>query len=202
MLFLDSPIAARQMKVRDASELAVFYDKYEFEEGRKLCEVVIIEYMKRTNRMEEKNTLDLDFIIELVDVSHMANMEEAFKVGMEYIWKKLRSADIRYGRLMFTEENLKKLSPLLKYSMNNRERIWGPDGIDGFQFEGSNLITGHSGWDERNDLVHFDDEHFAKVHIARSQKQAENLLLNECISHIELSGTSSVADGGYERERE
>jgi len=199
MLFLDSPIVARQMKARDASELAVFYDKYEFDEGRKLCEVVIIEYMELTNRMEKKNTLDLDFIIELVDVTHRANMEEAFKVSMEYIWEKLRSADIRYGRLMFTEENLKKLSPLLKYSKNNRDRIWGPYGIGGFQFTESNLITGSSGWDGKDDLVHFDDEQFAKVHIARSQKVAETLLLRQCISHIELSGTS-VADGAYEGE--
>ena len=74
MLYLDDPVAARQMTAKDAKEVALLYDKYEFVEGTKLCDIVIVEYMKTTADMEKSFSLDLELIIDLVLVSHKANL--------------------------------------------------------------------------------------------------------------------------------
>ena len=44
--FLDNPIAARCMNAKDAVEVAVFYDKYEFVDGRELCSLIMMDYMR------------------------------------------------------------------------------------------------------------------------------------------------------------
>ena len=43
MKFLDNPVEVLQMTLRDALKVAVFYDKYEFIEGTKLCDLLLAD---------------------------------------------------------------------------------------------------------------------------------------------------------------
>jgi hypothetical protein len=53
--FLDDPLASRDMKIEDTKDLALLYDKYEFDLGCKLCDRVILDYLDRlwTNMGDE-----------------------------------------------------------------------------------------------------------------------------------------------------
>jgi len=189
MKFLDSLVAARQMKARDALEVAIFYDKYEFVEGRRLCDQVMMEYF-HVNSMaikEKKYTIDLELIIGLVEVAHKANLEGAFKAGMTYIWKNMKCYEKPYGRMMFAEDHLKKLAPHLKYSSDNRERL-------GMSYICCHvdLITWDSG--PESEVDHPD---FPKEFVKQCKIWDECNLLRNCISHIEVTGSSCYADGNY-----
>ena len=86
--FLDNPIAVREMTAKDAVEVATFYDKYEFVEGKKLCSYVMMDYLsdESLDKMEKSLSLDndvIDLIVNSVVVAHKANMEEVFKKGMK-----------------------------------------------------------------------------------------------------------------------
>ena len=177
MKFIDDPVAARKMDEKDALSLVEFYDKYEFGGGRNLCSHIISDYFapRSLARREEKRKLDLDLVIDLVNVAHKTNLEDALKAGLNYIWEKLQSIQQPYGRLMFTESHLTKLAPVLKYSKANWKRL---------------------------DLSILDDfdagaEDFPKTFVTTCQKWEEFSLLQRCISHIVVSGTSCNADGEY-----
>ena len=185
MLFLDSPLAARKMTVKDALEVASIYDKYDFLEGSELCDAVMSDYFKSTRKMEETSTLDLDLIIELVNVAHKSNLEGAFKAGINYIWDKMTSVDRRIGRLMFTESMLTSLKPALIYARDNRQSL--------------ELHDVH----ERNVMSAtqtFEDDSFAKEFVSSCQQWDEFNLWRRCISHIELSGSTCEADGEFGKD--
>ena len=176
MKFIDDPIAVRQMNVQDALTVVEFYDKYNFEAGRNLCSHIVLDYFTYDSLrdMEKKQKLDLDLIIDLVIVAHKANMEDALKPGLRYIWRKLQSSQVPYGRLMFTETQLTRLLPVLKYSKANWRRL-----------------------DLYNTDLDLEEDDFAKEFVSSSQRWENNSLLSRCISHIELSGTTCNADGEF-----
>ena len=182
MKFIDDPVAARKMDERDALSLVEFYDKYEFGGGRNLCSYIISDYFSTRSlvRMEKEHKLDLDLIIDLVNVAHKANLGDALKQGLKYIWKKLQSFETRYGRLMFTESQLAKLVPVLKYSKANRKSL----GLSIYGFD---------------DL---EADAFPKLFVRASQSWENESLLQRCISHIAVSGTSCNADGDYTSEED
>jgi len=184
MKYIENLVAARQMNARDALDVALFYDKYEFVEGGKLCDQVIVDYFKSINILEKNFTLDLDLIIDLVNVAHKANFDAATKEGINYIYKKLNSVGTPYGRMMFTEEHLIKLAPILQYSRDNWERMGLING------ETSRLI---------NDLDQV-SENFPKQFVSDCKSWEEYDLLKRCISHIELSGSKCKADGNFEKD--
>jgi len=179
--FIDDPIAVRQMNVQDALSVIEFYDKYEFEAGRNLCSHIISDYLKFNSLydMEKKGTLDLDLIIDLVIVAHKASLEDALKPGLVYIWRKLQSSRTPYGRLMFTELQLKRLMPVLKYSKANRQLL---------------RLDIHSEMD-------LEAENFPKDFVSSRQSWEKDMLLSRCISHIVVSGTSCNADGDFTYDR-
>ena len=77
MKFLDDPIASREMNAKDATEVVVFYDKYEFVDGRRLCLHIIVDYMsdKSIRNMEKTFSIDIDLIVDLVIAAHTATLK-------------------------------------------------------------------------------------------------------------------------------
>jgi hypothetical protein len=51
MKFLDKPLAGRLMTVQDVMEVAPWYDKYDFPEGRELSGHILAEYIKGVEDM-------------------------------------------------------------------------------------------------------------------------------------------------------
>ena len=54
--FLDDPLAAREMKAEDVRDVAVPYDKYEFTQGSKLCEMIMSDYLSANSLV--RRTID------------------------------------------------------------------------------------------------------------------------------------------------
>lgn len=121
-MFLDDPLAARDMKIRDVKDLALLYDKYEFNLGCKLCEQIMVDYFRALPSpyacVDKSLKLDLDLVIDLTTIAHEANLSAAFQRGIDYLLWKLDHPNLTLGRGMFIEEHLKKILPLLKYKDN------------------------------------------------------------------------------------
>ena len=188
--FLDNPIAVREMTAKDAVEVATFYDKYEFVEGKKLCSYVMMDYLsdESLDIMEKSLSLDndeIDLIVNSVVVAHKANMEEVFKKGMKYIINKLRSGgDIPYGRLMFTESHLTKLVPALSFC---KEKSGG-------QLNWQRLGLSYPPFTEWR----VKQPDFANEFIVEGQLEQSLKLWHSCISHIKITDTSKC-DGEYRK---
>ena len=178
--FLDDPVAVREMTAEDALAVAVFYDKYEFDQGRRLCEYVMLDYFGSLAEMEKNHTLDLELVIDLTIKAHQANLNTAFNKGIGYLWSKMKSRgkDSTYGRTMFTEEHLNRILPVLKYFHRSQR--------EALQI-GSNT--------RRMDRL--DQPGFAREFVSDSHKHAVGNLLEQCMSHIVVSGTSCNADGEF-----
>mmetsp|Transcript_23965 Transcript_23965/g.53080 ORF Transcript_23965/g.53080 Transcript_23965/m.53080 type:complete len:373 (+) Transcript_23965:166-1284(+) len=182
MNFLDDPIASRGMDVGDVMKVAKHYDKYEFCDGRRLCDAVLVDYFKRA-RQEEKSdnpSARVDDIVEAVALAHATNLEKAFKEGMHYIWANVQSNFVPYGRTMFTEDNMETLAPLLSVS---RE-----------MFSKLNPRFGDLIGDLHNEL---DKSDFPKRFVNECRHWLTRDTLCGCITHIVLSGTYSNADGHF-----
>lgn len=191
MHFLDSPVAARDMSAKDARDLALFYDKYEFLEGRKLCDAILVDYFKTSIVIKEmKFKLDVDFVIDLVNVAHRASLNAAFAEGIKYIWKKLVSSTVPYGRMMFEEKHLVILVPLLKYSLDNKKNL-GLRTDSLWRVSEDRLISPEVGLDNTD---------FPKQFISECQNTEQQHLLYRCIWYIELSGSHCNADGSFYKE--
>mmetsp|Transcript_4114 Transcript_4114/g.9235 ORF Transcript_4114/g.9235 Transcript_4114/m.9235 type:complete len:362 (-) Transcript_4114:62-1147(-) len=175
--FLDSPIAARKMNARDALKMAVYYDKCDFEEGRALCDHLLVEYLESVVRMEEDHSIDINLVVNAVVVAHEANLVGAQGKGLHYVVRKITdSRSVPYGRTMFTEEHMKKLVPFLSKANLSR-----------FGLLGRAL---HKNWD-------IDQPAFPQMFVSDATKMYEESLLHQCISHIQLSGTMCNADGVF-----
>jgi hypothetical protein len=98
MKFIDDPVAARQMNMKDVLKVAKNYNKYDFCNGKSLCNFVLSEYFK----LLSEKTENVDDIIEAVLLARDANLNFAYINGMDYIWKKVRSRIIPYGWTMFS----------------------------------------------------------------------------------------------------
>ena len=136
---------------------------------------------KSIHNMEKRYTLDIDLIIDLVIVAHKANMDDVFKQGIKYILLKMNSTEIPYGSLMFTESQLEKLRPVLKYAKECRYEGCSPPPLVRALLDSS-----------------IEQSNFPKEFIQVSQQSNERDLLRNCISHIELSG-AGCADGSYKQ---
>ncbi|KAL7534875.1 hypothetical protein ACHAWF_005008 [Thalassiosira exigua] len=179
--FLDSPLAARKMSAPDALELAVWYDKYEFGQGRELCEEVISEFLTEgtLTKLERDYSLDIDFIIDLVKVARKANLNAPFEKGMKYIMGKMRAHIPPYDSGMFNKGRMTTLAPLLRYARDN----------------GLSIAVRMSTYGLDPDSEYFPDSFVDKDQLLEAQ-----LLLTRCVSRIEICGTRCDADGLYEQE--
>lgn len=83
---------------------------------------------------------------------------------------------------MFSEEQLAKLVPVLKYSKNKYPGI------------STDFENRHS-----NGNIRIDMQNFPREFISTCQDWEQWNLLRSCISHVELSGTNCNADGDYFR---
>ena len=181
MRFLDSPCAARKMNARDVVDVATLYDKYEFVEGRELCDDVARDYFSSWERREEDMTVDVDLLVDLLTVTREANLDAAFAVGIEYVWMKLEGSHSRryrppYNRFMFTESHMMKLQPLIRYSQTRQEQE-----RDWLTLAEHNLLS----------------PNFPKEFVQALYHREQQELLEQCISRIVLSGTACNADGSY-----
>jgi len=183
MNFLDDPIAIRTMEARDVMKVAKHYDKYEFCDGRRLCDMVLVDYFKRALLDEESDSLigqiDVDALVESVALAHEANLEKSFKEGMKYIWANVQSNFVPYGRTMFTEDNMETLAPLLSVSRQMFCVEYGYGDLIG---------------DLHNEL---DKSDFPKRFVNECRHWLTRDTLCGCITHIVLSGTYSNADGHF-----
>lgn len=90
LAYLEKPTMARTMTVQEAIALAMVYDKYDFTNGRDLCNKVISEFFVDTERKEANESPDIDLVIEAVVVASNAHLSAARDQGMKFIFEKLR----------------------------------------------------------------------------------------------------------------
>jgi hypothetical protein len=109
MRFLEGPVAARLMTIEDAMEVAPVYDQYDFPQGRELCDHVLTEYFQ-----DKKNIIsNLYCFVASVLLTDVANLNEAKKGGVKWLCQTLCSLDSQTGRIIFTEDHIRELVPLI-----------------------------------------------------------------------------------------
>jgi hypothetical protein len=121
MKFLDKPLAIHLMKVEDVMEVAPWYDKYDFPEGRELSGHILKKYFEVMLNTEipgddldaeidaEIHGDDLDFFIDailLVDALHLDDVKNA---GVRWIEEVISDAE----KLIFSRDHIAKLAPLM-----------------------------------------------------------------------------------------
>ena len=182
MKFVDDPIASRSMKPEDVVRVANFYDKYEFSDGRSLCDLVLAEYFKSV----KENTLspgtvapDVDFIVASVVLAEEANLVQALTVGMSFICIMLSRQVAPIGRTMFSEEHLKLLAPLLLV-----------DRTDAGGFERNTKAYLKRRYSLESDT-------FPREFVKHCSDYLAHSTLYSFISRIRLSGATCDVDGDY-----
>jgi hypothetical protein len=90
MTFLTSPSAIRSMSMKDAMELIVPYDEYDFSTGIELCDAVLSAHIRNTKKRDAgryKESYDLQKLDDLVDIIVLGNEKN---MGKTYnIWNEL-----------------------------------------------------------------------------------------------------------------
>jgi hypothetical protein len=187
--FLDDPKAARKMTVSDVKNVVFIYDKYEFNQGCELCEDVILDYFKSVWELEKSHKLDLDMVIDLTVIAHEANLALAFEEGMSYLLRKMNAGDYGspikgYGRMMFTEKRLNRIFPLMKhYTISS----YDTKSIIRIVNRGNNMTVEQA----------LEQSAAVRTFANWCNYRHHTDYLQKCISHFELYGTNSKADGTF-----
>lgn len=87
--FLTNVKAAWDMSKKDAIELIILYDKYDFTQGIELCDRVLssIFYKDSEEFKEHRNDLDLlDRCIDVLVLSHKKNLKETMKYANDWLY--------------------------------------------------------------------------------------------------------------------
>ena len=176
LTFVNDPKVARKMTMSDALDVLQMYDKYQFQDGKDLCEDVMEEYFRETLKSENKVPPDVDAMVEGTALAFEANLTRALANGCDYIQKRLCRSSVPYGRTMFTEEHIQRLVPLLLHLKENRR------------------IT--SSWFKYS-LDEMKQPDFPKRHVQECKQYITENTLHEFIDHIELSDTHGKPDGTY-----
>jgi hypothetical protein len=177
MNFLEAPMA-RLMTIEDAMEVAPVYDKYDFQKGRELCGQVLTEYFQD----KKKIVATLNCFVDAVLLADAANLNEAKKVGVEWLCQTFESFDSQTGRIIFTETHIRKLVPLI--TKDDRLCLIVISSVD---FLAPNYIESR-----REDLRSPRIQCALVMEYARFE--SSRMLRNE-FTHIMLSGTGCKADG-------
>lgn len=110
-----NPLHSRSLSIQMAMNLAPAYDKYSFDRSLKLCDQVLSEMFEkdgRTHGNHVKPLHDLDLLIDAFLLANDANLKDTMKHGVQYFHQTLHSND-RYGKIIFSERQIKKLVPLI-----------------------------------------------------------------------------------------
>ena len=178
MTFLEGPVAAvRLMTIEDATEVAPVYDQYDFHLGRELCDQVLKEYFQ-----DKKILSSLDCFVDAVLLADAANLNEAKKVGVSWLHQTFSSSDSRTGSIIFTENHISKLVPLITKEDNLFQMVQA--------FYGNGIKSKE---DLRSPL-------FPSALVTAYKEWATRRMLIGEVPHIMLSGTGCEADGSCSRE--
>jgi hypothetical protein len=166
------------MTVEDTMEVALEYDKYDFPKGCQLCDQVLKEYFQD----KKKILANLDYFVDAVLLADAANLNEAKKVGVEWLQETFCSTDSQTRRTIFTETHIRKLVPL----------IIKEEGLFRIVTASSEFLASSDMESAKEDLR---SRLFPRVLVMEyALRETRNALLNE-FTHIMLSGTGCKADG-------
>ena len=128
MKYLLHPAEIRKMTHKDAANIAVAYDKYEFEAGRECCDLILFEVFQDAE--VNKRPADLDYLIDTFLLSDAANLSKTRAKATCYFSATLHSIGEQYGSLMFTTDQMKKLTPLIeKHHLLSGWPLWSADRV-------------------------------------------------------------------------
>jgi hypothetical protein len=178
MKFLEGPVAARLMTIEDAMEVAPVYDQYDFPQGRELCDHVLTEYFQD----KKKILSNLNCFVDAVLLADAANLNEAKKVGVKWLRQTLCSLDSHTGRIIFTENHLRELVPLII----KEDRLFK---IVRLTLNG--ILSRKE--DLRSPLV-------PRALVMTHARFESSRMLGKGFTHLKLSGTGCKADGIYTRD--
>jgi hypothetical protein len=181
--YLEGPMEARLMTVEDTMEVAPLYDKYDFGNGCRLCDQVLLKEYFQDNK---KILSNLDCIVDAVLLADAANLIEAKNVGVAWLYKTFHFStdDPTDGGIIFTENQIRKLVPLL-IKEDNLYLI-----VESI-FHGSD-VNGGSGIKSKEDLR---SPLFPWALVMAYKSFGTRIVLAEEIARIKLSGTGCNADG-------
>lgn len=180
MKFLNAS-EARRMTVADVLIVGEFYDRYDFVQGRLLCDQVLLEYFQRTKDQESEMSLDVDTLVEAVALSFKANLTDSFRTGSAYLKEKLTVHQIPFGPTMFQRHHIEKLVPLIVH----------------FCEEDASFRQGLHPWDDFS-KDEIESPLFPRLFVSEWQLiETDRVLKRDFLSHLVLSGTGLEADGSF-----
>lgn len=177
MMFLEDLTMARKMTIDDAILCAPFYDKYEFREGHKLCNLILAEYFDSI-KTENKIHSDLNKLIDAALVAMEHHLKNAEKKGASFLWNMTQSPLKFSGRMMLTKKLMQKMVPIL--AANTMLQC----GNDHYTKE---ALT---------------DPSFPELFVLRTQNKLQQEMISGLLMNIQVFGTNCGIDGYYIRSKE
>jgi hypothetical protein len=174
MIYFLHPPAARQMTVQDALQVAAAYDKYDFCAGVECCDQVFVELfrtlMPHGQYDLKKKPDDLNQLIDVFLLADVANLKQTKERAVQY-FKGALNSDLGHGKLMFCENQIKKLAPLVA-----KEQL----------LEQSSFTN--------DEILH---SLFPKLFVTSAREWTTCLMLRRAIMRLRLYGTAGKVDGEY-----
>ncbi|CAB9520889.1 expressed unknown protein [Seminavis robusta] len=108
-------VAIRSMTPEDVLEVVDFYHKYEFHEGLRLCDAVVLEYFVQHLQHDHWTPpTNLDLLVDTAIMSYRLNLKNSKDYALRYLQSKLHFQPSPFGPSMFTVDHIRLLHPLFR----------------------------------------------------------------------------------------
>jgi hypothetical protein len=175
MKFLDKPLAIRLMTVQDVMEVAPWYDKYDFPEGRALSSNILTEYIKGVEDMYVPDVPgNLDFFIGVILLADALHLDEAKNMGVLWIGATMENS----CRNILSRDHIAKLAPLIAKEGSLIATV---------KLFVKSVVT-------KDDILH---RLFPELLVERFSSYNKNVSIQEWAPSVKLSGSRCNADGEY-----
>lgn len=115
MDFLFDPTSSRCMTVKDAMDIVVFYEKYDFHKGVELCDDVLSEVFW------SDSSCNLDEMVNVAALGQDLNLSET--IDSAKVWMRSWIGDRESLSFQFTVEHIRRLVPLMAASEEITESL-------------------------------------------------------------------------------
>mmetsp|Transcript_6610 Transcript_6610/g.7682 ORF Transcript_6610/g.7682 Transcript_6610/m.7682 type:complete len:473 (-) Transcript_6610:113-1531(-) len=198
MKFIFDPVAIRSMDEKTAERMCIFYDKYEFQTGIQLCDVVLSKYIHDHDFKVFCHHETIDWFIDIIVMSYEKCLHKTTIAGMRQLFHLLDCVGTQATTIL-TASHIRKIVPVIDHFLNSDQKFSDSLRLKNHLKDGLKDLFRLTSDDDTNntEMVDVLNPMFPQLFVAHFKLNASYLESSEIISRIVITKEFGTLRGTY-----